>query len=171
MIEIKPDIDKINNFLEIDDKVLEIECKKKSIYILHYPRDKRLVSYGLMKDILNGKTISHYCNTEGGSSGSPILLLNSFKVIGVHFGGQKGELNYGTFIKYAINEFNKKYKITNEITIKYKIEKNDKIKIFGEKFVENNKNNYELIINDKKYDELIAFTKIENERGNEILNI
>ena len=89
IIEIRPNQDKINNFLEIDDKILELECKRKSVYILHYPKDKQLVSYGLINDILDGKKIYHYCNTEDGSSGSPILSLNNFKVIGVHYGGSK----------------------------------------------------------------------------------
>ena len=92
IIEIKPNIDNINKFLEIDDKALEIdneivelESKGKSIYILHYPKDKRLVSFGLIKVIAENKKIYHYCNTEEGSSGSPILSLNNFKIIDVHF--------------------------------------------------------------------------------------
>ena len=147
IIEIKPNRDKINNFLEIDDKILELECKRKSIYILHYPKDKLLVSYGLIKNILDGKKISHYCNTENGSSGSPILSLNNFKVIGVHYGGYKYKLNIGTFIKYAINEFNNKYKNdkVNEIIMKYKIGKEEKIRILGDIFVKNNKSTFHKI--------------------------
>ena len=115
IIEIKQK-DEINSFLDIDDKILEIDCKRTSIYILHYPKNKRLVSYGLMNNISNGKKINHYCNTEKGSSGSPILSLNNFKVIGVHYGGfeKKFKFNFGTFIKYAINEFNNKYKNENK---------------------------------------------------------
>ena len=93
IIEIKSNIDNINNFLEIDDEILELECKRKSIYILHYPKDKKLVSYGLINDIIDDKKINHYCNTEEGSSGSPILSLNNYKVVGVHYGGIK---NYTT---------------------------------------------------------------------------
>ena len=183
IIEIKPNTDKINNFLEIDDKILELKCKRKSIYILHYPEEKVLVSYGLMRDVLEGKKINHYCNTKEGSSGSPILSLNNFKVIGVHYGGYKTnniKLNFGTFIKYAINEFNNKYKnenkndnkqtITNEFIIKYKIGKEDKIRIFGDDFVKNNKDSFKMIINDKNY-ELDSFFKIKNEKENEVLKI
>ena len=36
IIEIKPNKDKINNYLDIDIKILELECEKKSIYLLHY---------------------------------------------------------------------------------------------------------------------------------------
>ena len=44
-----------------------------------------------MRNILEGKQINHYCNTEDGSSGSPILSLENFKVIGVHYGGSKNK--------------------------------------------------------------------------------
>ena len=73
IIEIKPNTDNINCFLEVDDKILELGCIRKSIYILHYPRDKRLISYGLMKGVIAGKKINHYCNTTYGSSRGPIL--------------------------------------------------------------------------------------------------
>ena len=140
-----------------------------------------------MKDILDGKKIRHYCITEKGSSGCPIFSLNNFKVIGVHYGGfeKKIKLNFGIFIKYAINEFNNKYKnenkneykykinkvtTANEPIIKYKIGKEDKIRIFGDEFVENNKDNFQMIINDKNY-ELDSFYKLKNEKENEILKI
>ena len=148
IIEIKQQKDEINNFLGYDnDEILGIEYKRKSIYILHYPNDKKLVSYGLIQDIRDGKKICHYCNTEEGSSGSPILSLNNFKVIGVHYGGvndknimTKIKLNYGTFIKHAITLFNEEYKNEinnkkniktdeNKIEIDNKNEKNDKKQI------------------------------------------
>ena len=80
---------------------------------MHHPENKQLVSYGLIDDIIEGKEINHYCNTKYGSSGSPILSLESYKVIGVHkWGSNKSDIkiNYGTLIKYIINEFNNKYK-------------------------------------------------------------
>jgi len=173
ILEIKPIKDKIDEYLEIDDKILEAECVRKSIYMLHYPKDKILVSYGLMNDILKSKKINHFCNTENGSSGSPIISLDNFKVIGVHYGGV-GKLNFGTFIKYGIDEFNNKYKteytIKNEYIIKYKIGKEDKIRIFGDIFVKNNKTNFQMIINDKNYS-LDSFYKIKKEKENEILKI
>ena len=115
---------------------------------------------------LEGKIINHYCNTEKDSSGSPILSLNNFKVIGVHYGGSKEKLNFGIFIKYAINEFNKKYDkatTTDEITIKYKIGKEETIRIFGDTLVYNNINNFQMIINDKNY-ELDSFYKIKKKK-------
>ena len=155
IIEIKPNKDGICNYLELDEndiyknkKNIELEYKKKSIYILHYPKGKLNVSYGLIKDIKDNKKINHYCRTEEGSSGSPILSLETFKVIGIHYGSaKKNKYNYGTFIKYVINLFNNKYRNKNEINIVYKTDKEGKENIFGDKFVENNKNNIELIIN------------------------
>ena len=158
IIEIKPKIDKIDVdiFLEIDDKILELDCKNKSIYILHYPKDKRLVSYGLINSIYEGKTISHYCNTEYGSSGGPILLLNNFKIIVMHYGCSKNinyQLNYGTFIKYAINEFNYKYK--NETIKSNKLKSTNE---FGNIFKKNIKSDFRMTINEKNY-ELDSFKK------------
>ena len=58
----------------------------------------------------------------------------------------------------------------NEIILKYKIEKEDKIKIFGDKFVENNKTNFQMIINENNY-ELNSFYIIKKEKENNKLEI
>ena len=156
IIEIKPNKDGFYDYLNLDEndiyknkRNIELEYKKKSIYVLHYPKGKLNVSYGLINNIIDNKKISHYCRTEEGSSGSPILSLETFKVIGIHYGGDPNiKLNYGTFIKYAIDLFNNNYKnYKNEINIIYKTDKEGNENIFGDKFVENNKNNIELIIN------------------------
>ena len=112
IIEIKPRTDGINNYLEIDENDInkdkenkELEYQKKSIYIMHYPNEELSASYGLINDIIDNKTIEYYCNTEEGSSGSPILSLKAFKVIGLHYGSSnKNKINYGILIKYAIDE-------------------------------------------------------------------
>ena len=50
--------------------------------------------------------------TEFGSSGSPILNLNTFKVIGIHKEGSNHfNFNKGTFLKFPLNDFIKKIKI------------------------------------------------------------
>ena len=151
IIEIKPEEDKINNYLEIDEEEMtENEYRKRSIYILHYPNTK-YVSYGLINELRENKTIIHYCNTYDGSSGSPILSLKSYKVIGIHYGSIKNnkyKYNYGTYINFAINELNKKYK--NEINLKYITKEEKEDNIFGAKFVENNINNIELEINGER---------------------
>ena len=100
IIEIK-NKDKLNNqYLELEDNIINYfnlnKSEKpdflnkiysnKSIYIINYPEDKEVVvSYG-QSPILNGSKIQHYCSTKSGSSGSPILLINNQKLIGIHYG-------------------------------------------------------------------------------------
>ena len=55
----------------------------------------------------DNENIIHNCHTTYGSSGSPILSLNTLKVIGIHSGGIKNdneEINKGYFIHLPINE-------------------------------------------------------------------
>ena len=59
-----------------------------------------------------------------------------------------------------ISDLYKNMKIDNEIILNYKIEKEHKIRIFGDTFVNKNKNNYQLIINNQKY-ELTSFIDID----------
>jgi hypothetical protein len=155
-IEIKQNEDNINNFLEIDEKFINKKKKyiettnsNKSIYILHYPLEGDIsVSYGIIDKIKN-EQINHFLDTSNGSSGSPIISLDTFKVIGIHCGSNKDEnenCNKGIFIKYPINLFNKK-----TFTLSYKLNPNGFYnRIFGDKFVENNINNIELNINENK---------------------
>ena len=74
-------------------------------------------------------------------------------------------------IKYLYSIYDKMI-TTNEIIIKYCIGKEDKIRIFGDKFVENNKSNFQMIINDNSC-ELSSFYNIkkEKEKENEVLEI
>ena len=75
--------DGIKSFLELDNDLekkedqIEEKLKKKSIYIIQYPRDEICVSYGII-NFFNNFNINYFCNTEDGSSGSPILSLESF---------------------------------------------------------------------------------------------
>ena len=114
-IQIKPEKDNIKHFLEIsediikkDNNLLESKYRKKSIYIMHYPKGKNIkVSYGLINNIVDN-TINHYCITDNGSSGSPVLSLDNFKIIGIHYGASiKQKMNKSTFMKSVLNEFNK----------------------------------------------------------------
>ena len=99
IIEIKENIDKLNNsYFELDDEIinsfkldknsdinyLHHKYSNESIYILDYRKNKDIfVSYGKLLNI-NNSDITHNCNIKEGSSGSPILLLNNQKLIGIH---------------------------------------------------------------------------------------
>ena len=115
------------NYLELDDNLFNESSLKeyKSIYILHYLNEQNAsVSYG--KDIIYDPNykydIQYKCNI--GSSGGPILNLQTNKIIGIHKGYSKDKsYNIGTFLKFPLNELN--IKKSNEIKMKIKIEKED----------------------------------------------
>ena len=133
IIEIKKS-DKINNFLELDDKIFDDiinneikeyeEYKYSPIYQVSYSRyEKELfVSYGMIydkKDKLNFKYIGNKY-----AIGSPILELNN-KVIGINLGcyNNRNKEGFGHFLNYPIKEFIQKYYYKNnnnqkEISIK-----------------------------------------------------
>ena len=178
IIEIKPEKDNIskNNFLELDDNINQDEeslknfYEKKSIYLLGYPEAKEVkVSYGVINTLnLDKKKINHLCNTKEGSSGSPILLLENSKIIGVHFGcpGKKFEVNYGTFIKYPYlnflnnNEFEEnEEKETEFSSINDNLDKNNNNNILKEIKIE--------IFDDEKY---LNYAKILFELFNKLKN-
>ena len=147
IIEIK-NKDKIekDSFLEIDNRILINDSEKlfisKTVYLIQYPQDLGAsVSYGLIKTIdTNNNEIKHFCCSKKGSSGSPIMNLETNKIIGVHKGfSENFNFNSGVFLKIPINEFfsnkiiigkkineqNSKVDLKNEILIKLKVEQFD----------------------------------------------
>ena len=121
--------DNIKNSLELDNNLfqdnIETNYINKSIYILHYLNGKDAnVSYGLIDNIYK-YNINHKCSIDKCSSGSPILNLQSKKVIGIHNEGLI-KYNIGTLLKIPLNDFIKtKENIINIINInnkEYKID-------------------------------------------------
>lgn len=92
---------------------------------MHYPQtvDGKFAysAFGLLSNIHNIE-INHKCNTEKGSSGSPILLLENKKVIGLHKGAAAGKFDFNKevlmkgiidifevkFLKDNLSNYNKK---------------------------------------------------------------
>jgi hypothetical protein len=116
IIELKPD-DEICDFLELDDIIVDsiisdkIENKifmDENIYILEYVAGELSYSTGVLKNIYEDKQylFNHLCRTGSGSAGSPILKVNTNKVIGIHhslvMNKKSGE---GTFLNYPLKEF------------------------------------------------------------------
>ena len=99
-----------NTFLQVDDiiyeEISEERFKNFYIYIIHYPKGIKLaISAGKTKGIeMENFNIEHLCNTESGSSGSPLINYETNRVIGVHKEGSK-KVNRGTFLKEPIKEF------------------------------------------------------------------
>ena len=132
IIEIKENDHNLNiKYFELDDGIINyFKLNKKenqnyldeSIYILNNYKDKDIfVSYGKLLYI-NNSNITHNCNIKEGSSGSPILLLNNQKIIGIHCGSSKqNKYNKGRILIYSIIEFSK---IKNNLLIYNKEGKN-----------------------------------------------
>ena len=112
IIEMKKE-DNISDYLDLDKKIDNKLYERESIYIIHYAGSKGIgVSYGIIKNIEGENNFHHFCNTENGSSGAPILNLSNNKVIGVHLGATKNfNYNLGLFMKNALNDFINKKKI------------------------------------------------------------
>ena len=127
IIELK-EIDGITNFLTLDKRIVDLVnsgntkinekfndlYENESIYILNYIKEM-FVSYGILNDI-TGNRINHKCSTDDGSSGSPIILLESNEVIGVHYAHTKYNkfINFGRLIITSLIEFQN---ISNNIMI------------------------------------------------------
>ena len=158
-----------------------INIFNKSVYILQYPKSldgqKAAVSYGIIKNIDDDYNIIHYCSTEYGSSGSPILNLANNKIIGIHKENMKNKnYNRGTLLKYPINEYLNKYfnNKKNEIILTLKIKDQDNInynrdiyfligKNFnGDKGYEDSIKYYNKLLNESKIDIYINEKKYEN---------
>ena len=77
-----------------------------AVYMVHYPLSIKVSkSIGSIRVIESNYNIKHTCSTKSGSSGGPIINLNTFKLIGVHKGSSLNqEFNFGTFIKGPIEE-------------------------------------------------------------------
>ena len=185
IIEVVPDIDNIyiNNFLEIDENIFSENTNQiysqKPIYIMQYPKgEKQSFSLGIVKTIYENE-INHLCSTEPGSSGSPILNLLNFKVIGVHKGSEYGQdINLGIYFKYIIEDFKKIHPILKnknekkfvniiKYTIENDIENYDSDKSEINVFHTNsdiNSSTTELYVNEEKC-EFGLFPSIKVEKG------
>lgn len=111
--------------------------KNEKIFSICYHNGKQVFSLGNILDI-NDYEFHHNTHQEVGSSGSPIISLNNFKVIGIHKGYDYDKcenINYATFIG----------EIIKEILIPNKTINQDKNKIFSNnnncKNLNNNINN------------------------------
>ena len=165
------DSDKIKNFFKIDDEIFENRnnIKNNEIYVLQYPMGGNLAyDMGKIIDIEDDK-ILHSVSTLEGSSGSPLIKrYNINLVLGMHLGGDEDKkYNYAIPFDIIIKDIKNKmsminYKSTeyrNKINLIYhkKVVHNCSLfnpcnpnRIFGEEFVENNKNNILLVINGKQ---------------------
>ena len=107
IIDILPEIDNINHFLEIDEFIFQENQNifNEKVYIIYYPKCgkncKASVSYGIANKI--NSEIKLFSNINVDFSGSPIVRLSSHKVIGIN--EENNNLIYHNNLKNAINEY------------------------------------------------------------------
>jgi hypothetical protein len=152
IIEIKEEDKLPSDSFEIDENIFapDYNFTNKTIYSLDYRNCFFSFSEGNIKKVGVGENtyeIEHTCKAVPSSLGAPLVNKENTKVIGMHINSPQGnDSNYGILLKEPIIEFTKQ--IINEeeldaITIKYKIvdiEDTKKIRLFGDIFVERNKN-------------------------------
>jgi len=90
------------NYINGNDQYKDLE-----VYVLGYPKGLESVAESGVIKRINNFEFYHDINTEGGSSGSPILLFNINKVIGIHKQVDIAkQLNVGTFINIIFEKIN-----------------------------------------------------------------
>ena len=84
------------------------QIKGKTISVAQYPLGEELsLSTGIIKNN-NNIAFSHNASTLEGSSGGPIVLKGSDKILGIHFGGNEiKQENYGYFVGPVIDDIKK----------------------------------------------------------------
>ena len=144
VIEILPEDDISSDFFLLPN-VDYLDNKKKlinrEIAVLQYSSGESCYSFGKIKSLKDNNEFTHLASTEKGSSGSPIFLKHSSKVIGINKTGSNTQ-NYGFFIGPIFNYFrqyskNKKMNMHNIINNDKNINNGTNINIVK---VGNNKN-------------------------------
>ena len=74
----------------------------REIAVLQYSSGESCYSFGKIKSVKDNNEFTHLAFIEQGSSGSPIFLKNSYKVIGINKIGNTSQ-NYGFFIGPIFN--------------------------------------------------------------------
>ena len=124
---LSPDLDYISNYNELKNKI---------VTILQYPGQSSLSSSDerIIKINEYSNEILYLASTDRGSSGSPIVLKNTTKVIGIHKQGDPNK-NKGNLLYPII-------KSLNDSEIEYKIKKYNNNEIYEGEFKNNLREGY-----------------------------
>ena len=112
IIEIKESDDIIIDieflYYDLNYKIGYEQYLNYDIFTLQYPKGKESYSSGKIIEIIknnNKYEFMHNIKTDYGSSGCPIIIPYTLKVIGIHKGGDESlKINYGSFIGEILNE-------------------------------------------------------------------
>ena len=141
-----------NNINELKSKIDNLKNEKNNIsndLLSQDIFDKVIgnleIIYGISNDIvmsysLKNKNYQLLMNFNNMNNYNKLIIEEIDKII--------NEKNMENKVK-AIKDIYNKMEIIDEFIIKYKIDKEEKIRIFGDKFAKNNRNNCKIIIKDK----------------------
>ena len=133
-------INSIIKKLEQVINMIKIYLRINNDIILNYEKNyiKQFKNYQALKNVEN---IIKY---------NQLIMKDLDDIINTNDDMNKFKLIYQIYKKMTIKELPLSMNDKNDINIEYKIiNKNNKVKIFGKEFVDNNKNNCQIIINDK----------------------
>ena len=157
----------------------------KDISIIQYPQGKMKYSYGKIKYMTQSSQyeFAHDAGTQKGSSGSPIFLKETTRVVGIHKAGNESkDENYGDFIWPIFtyfknfkenninipNDNNFKSQSNNEINIKNVLDIRNNVNVIINNINNNNnKNVFGLIQDNPLEDKLNQMTIIYNIQSND----
>ena len=113
------DNESYNDFFEIDDNINcnnpDHQYRNKLCVLFQFPGEEDLsFGEGIIKGIINDYQIIHNITSDKGSSGSPIVLSDNLKIIGIHR-GSFNDSNQGIFFNFILRDIqdklNNKHKI------------------------------------------------------------
>ena len=144
VIELKENEFPENIFLKLDDKINDFKFirglyyENQEIYLIYYINGKE-AKYSLDKiKKVNNIFIKNYCSNENIPFGSPILNLDTFKIIGIHQGKKGKKNNIGMILLFPMYEYNKSKNNLKKIKL-YNININDEPKcvldLISQKFI------------------------------------
>ena len=154
-------IENDNCLIKLKDLKKQIDSFKKEIHDIINKLNKVVknfeIYYNISSNIINNYTIKN-------KNYQILMNINNLNVQNEIIIKEIANILNENKIENKIKEIDEIYEkmITrNEITMQYKIENEGNIRIFGDTFVKNNKNNCHLIIGHKKYD-LCSFLNIKD---------
>ena len=130
------------------------------MYMIHYPNGNNSLSFGIIEKVnADNIDIKHLCSSRDGSSGSPIINYNTFKVVAIHAGRHKTKnINFGKILREPLKDFNdnenklKREKSNVSLKSKETIESETNIRKNSISFLEDTKNEIYLKIKILKKD-------------------
>ena len=107
-----------DDFFEIDDNINcnnpDHQYRNKLCVLFQFPGDEDLsFGEGIIKGIINDYQIIHNITSDKGSSGSPIVLSDNLKVIGIHR-GSFNDSNQGIFFNFILNDIQNQLNKNNQ---------------------------------------------------------